>query len=217
MFREVIPEPLSSGKSKEKIIAKALAHWLKENYKDCICYIKVTGFVYRDSVKRIAPDIDVLMFNADLLASYEIKLLRGRGQYHRRPRYALSFFSEKKIEREEFRELGEIDPSIYEGIGEAIFNLERSNKSYLVYPSLGARDIVIRALERVPIGLVLFDYDFSDKRYVFRIRKEAPLVEEGSETRILSRLARLKQAGWSYYDGGELHPRRDGLYYSEML
>lgn len=107
--------------------------------------------MHKDYVEWFSPDIDVLAVTRNEVISHEVKLLEGKktGIPTR-----INMKTSEVIE--ELMTVRLVDGAIYDGLGKALFNSLKSDKSYLVLPTPGMCDDVLDIVETLPIGLITF-------------------------------------------------------------
>lgn len=163
ILRGFPPEWCFSKPGRERKVAIALAKWAKRRYACSKCFTIVRGITRDNYVEWFCPDIDVLVVTQSEVISHEVKLLEGK-------KTGLPTIVNAKTSEviEELKTVRLVDKAIYNGVGQALFNSPKSDKSYLVLPSV--RENVLNVVESLPIGLIKFNGEGDS----FCLMKEAP-------------------------------------------
>jgi hypothetical protein len=179
IIRGVLPEWCVDKRGREKEVAFAVAKWAKEYHVARKCFVAVRAMKSDNgSVQWFCPDIDVLVVTETQVISHEVKLLRGKKTGL--PKLVrINLKTLKAGVLEEYMTRRFIDEAVYDGLGKALFNSLKSDRSYLVLPSPGISDELMYLIKKLPIGLITFESEdpekFNAENLSFSIIKEAPL------------------------------------------
>jgi hypothetical protein len=173
-------------KGRERQICEELKLWFKQRFPGCPVVVGKKYCKYPDGHREpLSPDIDVMVCAKDNeLIGCQVKLLsrqgwkyltvkdkkKGRIIIKHKSKVVRSKYSDilnRKdvvIEEQKGVSLTAVDPNIYEGMGQALFQLKYVDKSYLVLPRLGSLNLqetsgFLNALLEdlnLPIGLITF-------------------------------------------------------------
>lgn len=171
VIRGFPPEWCFSKRGREGRIVIALARWAKKHYACSKCFAIVTGIKRDDFVEYFCPDIDVLVVTQSEVICHEVKLLEGK-----KTGIPTIINVETAEAVEELKTVRLVDAAIYDGLGKALFNSLKSDRSYLVLPNPSVREGVLNVVQTLPIGLITFkgegDSFFSKKEACYQRRNQ---------------------------------------------